>query len=62
MSTIHRVLAGCLSGCALAASAQPAAYPDQPITLVIPFSAGGDADGAARALAMVAQKALPQPL
>jgi tripartite-type tricarboxylate transporter receptor subunit TctC len=59
---IHRVLAGCLAACAFGASAQTGSYPDQPIQLVIPFSAGGDADGAARALAMVAHKALGQPL
>ena len=63
MQHFDRALAACLtSACALSASAQTPAYPDQPITLIIPFSAGGDADGAARALAMVAQKALGQPL
>ncbi|MEO6639149.1 MAG: tripartite tricarboxylate transporter substrate binding protein [Ginsengibacter sp.] len=46
---------------ALTAHAQ-SAYPDRPITLVVPFSAGGDADTAARNLAAVAQTALGQPV
>lgn len=37
-------------------------YPDRPITLVVPFSAGGDADTAARNLAAAAQTALGQPV
>lgn len=42
------------------ASAQTGTYPDQSITLVIPFSVGGDADLAARNLAAVAQSRLGQ--
>ena len=41
---------------------QAGAYPDHPVTLVVPFSAGGDADVAARSLAVVAQKVIGQPL
>jgi tripartite-type tricarboxylate transporter receptor subunit TctC len=44
------------------AHAQSHAYPDHPITLVVPFSSGGDADVAARSLAAVAQQALGQSL
>jgi tripartite-type tricarboxylate transporter receptor subunit TctC len=44
------------------AQAQSHAYPDHPITLIVPFSAGGDADVAARSLAAVAQQALGQSL
>lgn len=62
MQHLPRVLATCLGTLALSAAAQTPAYPDQPITLVIPFSAGGDADGAARALAVVAQKSLGHPI
>ena len=62
MQQLNRVLAGCMAACAMTATAQTHSYPDQPVTLVIPFSPGGDADGAARALAMVAQKRLGQPL
>lgn len=62
MHHLEGVFAACFAACALNAAAQTRAYPDQPVTLVIPFSAGGDADGAARALAMIAQKTLGQPL
>ena len=41
---------------ALAASAQTPTYPERPITVIVPFSAGGDADVAARNLAVVAQR------
>ena len=37
-----------------------AAYPDRPITIVSPYSAGGDADLAARSFAQAASKALGQ--
>jgi len=37
-----------------------AAYPDRPITVISPFSAGGDADLAARSFAQAASKALGQ--
>ena len=45
-----------------AAQTHAHAYPDQPITLIIPFSPGGDADVAARSLSVVAQRALGQSL
>ena len=51
-----------LSATALPASAQPQAYPDRPITVVVPFSAGGDADTAARHLGVVAQRTMGQNL
>jgi len=38
------------------------AYPERPITLIIPFSAGGDADLAGRNLAASAQTVLKQPV
>lgn len=47
---------------ALAAAGALAAYPDKPITFVVPFSAGGDADLAGRNLAAAAQKVLGQPV
>jgi tripartite-type tricarboxylate transporter receptor subunit TctC len=53
---------GLMAGAALAAQAQSRTYPDHPVTLIVPFSAGGDADVAARSLAVVAQQAMGQPL
>src|SRR4029079_9492674 len=43
-----------------AAHAQGSTYPDHPVTLIVPFSAGGDADVAARSLAVVAQQVTGQ--
>ncbi|WP_135466384.1 Bug family tripartite tricarboxylate transporter substrate binding protein [Crenalkalicoccus roseus] len=45
----------------LAAAASPGAYPDRPVVLVAPFSAGGAADIAARTLAAHAPRHLPNP-
>ena len=45
-----------------AAIANAQSYPSKPITLVSPYSAGGNADLAARALAAVAPKYLGQPV
>jgi tripartite-type tricarboxylate transporter receptor subunit TctC len=38
------------------------AYPDKPVTLVVPFSAGGDSDLAGRNLGAAAQKLLGEPV
>jgi tripartite-type tricarboxylate transporter receptor subunit TctC len=45
---------------ALAAGAAPAAYPEQPIKLVVPFAPGGPTDLAARILATAMGRTLPQ--
>jgi len=45
-----------------ALSAHAEQYPTKPVTLVVPYGAGGNADLAARSLAGVAQKYLGQPL
>ena len=37
-------------------------YPNKPITIVVPFNAGGDADQSARNLGLVAQNVLKQPI
>ena len=47
---------------ALATALAAHAYPEKPITFVVPFSAGGDADLAGRNLAAVAQALLKQPV
>jgi tripartite-type tricarboxylate transporter receptor subunit TctC len=43
-------------------SAHAQAYPNKPVTVLVPFSAGGDADQAARNLAVTAQAVLGQPI
>jgi tripartite-type tricarboxylate transporter receptor subunit TctC len=45
---LARVLA---AGCAFAAVAAHAAYPDRPVTIVVPYSPGGAADAVARVVA-----------
>jgi len=42
------------------AGAQP--YPSKPVTVIVPFGPGGNADLAARSLAQTAQKYLGQPI
>jgi len=46
----------------LLARAQSSAYPNKPIELVVPASAGGGTDALARAFAEIVKKHLPQPL
>jgi tripartite-type tricarboxylate transporter receptor subunit TctC len=50
------------AGTAGSAIAQSGPYPNRPITLVAPYSVGGDSDLAARAFATYAQKNLGQPV
>lgn len=60
-----RALAGCLAFGSMAAVASGAAaeYPDRPITLVVPFAAGGPTDKLARDLADAMRKTLgPEPI
>ncbi|RZL86563.1 MAG: tripartite tricarboxylate transporter substrate binding protein [Variovorax sp.] len=66
---MHRVVWRRAAGVAtaallLAASAVGAqeSYPSRPITLIAPYSPGGDADVAARSFAAAAQRALGQPM
>ncbi|HSN21273.1 MAG TPA: tripartite tricarboxylate transporter substrate binding protein, partial [Usitatibacter sp.] len=59
MKTLARLAAALAASClALAA----AAYPEKPITFIVPFSAGGDADLAGRNLGAAASKLLGQPV
>jgi hypothetical protein len=44
------------------ASAQPAAYPSQPVKWIVPYVAGGGTDNLARSLAEAMQPSLGQPL
>ncbi len=64
MATLQGFVARCATGLALAAGlAAPAlgqTYPSKPITLIVPFNAGGATDVQARALAQAAVKELKQ--
>jgi len=54
--------AGILSGAALPSWAQATRYPSRPITLVVPFAAGGSVDVSGRAIADRLGKALGQTI
>lgn len=59
------LLAGAFAAVALAAAALPAAaqnYPARPITLIVPWGAGGGTDATARILASLMEKELGQPV
>jgi tripartite-type tricarboxylate transporter receptor subunit TctC len=52
------------AGCALAAghiTSAAAAYPERPVTVIVPFAAGGGTDATARILATLLEKELGQP-
>jgi len=59
---ILRNLLGAAGALAASMTGAQATYPDRPITVIAPFSAGGDADLAARTFAVAATKALGQPV
>jgi tripartite-type tricarboxylate transporter receptor subunit TctC len=65
---IHRSLAGFVSGLlvavALLMTGQPAlaAWPDRPVTIIVPWGAGGAADQLSRALAPMLEKDLGVPV
>jgi len=59
------LLAGAAAALALAASALPAAaqnYPTRPITLIVPWGAGGGTDATARIIGTLMEKELGQPV
>ncbi len=56
------LLAAALALATSLASAQPAAYPSQPIKWIVPYAAGGGTDNLARSLAEAMQPSLGQPL
>lgn len=58
---IWTVLAAVVAGLAAAGNAA-AAYPEKPIQMIVPYSAGGSTDVLARAIAQVAPKYFSQPL
>ncbi|MET0540613.1 MAG: tripartite tricarboxylate transporter substrate binding protein [Variovorax sp.] len=58
-------LAGTLAGAALLAGTVPAAaqnYPSRPITLIVPWGAGGGTDATARIVASLLEKEVNQPV
>ncbi len=57
---LRRGLAALLAATPLLVAAQP--YPAKPVTIVSPYSAGGNADLAARSIAATAAKILGQPV
>src|SRR5512134_3496193 len=59
--TLARLAAASIVAAALAAPAA-AQYPNRPITLVVPWGAGGGTDATARILASIMEKELKQPV
>jgi tripartite-type tricarboxylate transporter receptor subunit TctC len=59
---MKRLTVAALLAVALAASAQAETYPSRPITLIVPFPAGGPADTLARILSERMRTSLGQPL
>lgn len=57
-----RLLAAVAVVCSLVSTASAQDYPNRPITLIVPFPAGGPSDVIARTIAEAAQKQLGQPI
>jgi tripartite-type tricarboxylate transporter receptor subunit TctC len=65
MTQMHRLTRRALIGLALAASAAGAfaqTWPDRPLTLIVPWGAGGGTDAVARMIAALMEKDLGQPV
>jgi tripartite-type tricarboxylate transporter receptor subunit TctC len=61
LTRVRRGLLG-LMLCALAGGAAAQTYPDRPVTLIVPWGAGGGTDAVARMLANLMEKDLGQPV
>ena len=57
-----RLLAGAIAGLAMAGAAFAQPYPNKPITLVVPFAAGGPTDTLARNLGVALTASLKQQI
>jgi len=63
MTAFPRALARAAALCALVSAAgASAAYPERPITFIVPWGAGGGTDGTARYFAAMMEKELGQPV
>jgi len=58
---MKKLLTALLTGCALAAGAQAAGYPDKPVTMIVPFAPGGSTDMVARLMTTKMGEKLGQP-
>jgi tripartite-type tricarboxylate transporter receptor subunit TctC len=59
---LNRILCASVVAIALSPPLHAQSYPSKPVTIVVPFAAGGDADQSARNLSIVAQRVLQQPI
>jgi tripartite-type tricarboxylate transporter receptor subunit TctC len=59
---LRRNLTALMGVCALSVWAQPSAYPNKPIRMVVPYAAGGNADITARTVARKMAEGLGQPI
>ena len=62
MRTLSKALAALLATFALLPAGALAAYPERPITLIVPWGAGGGTDAVARILGTLMEKDLGQPV
>jgi tripartite-type tricarboxylate transporter receptor subunit TctC len=60
MKNRHLILALALAACTASVGAQPAAYPNKPIRIVVGFAPGGAADYVARSMSEAFSKAMGQ--
>jgi tripartite-type tricarboxylate transporter receptor subunit TctC len=63
MNRLSHVFAGAIAfGLLLFATAGQAAYPERPLTVIVPWAAGGGTDATARIIATLLEKELGQPV
>jgi len=62
MNVFVRGLFAAAFACGLLATPAFAAYPERPVTLIVPWAAGGGTDATARIIASLLEKELGQPV